>query len=117
MLTVQNYFPGQKATIFLETLDPMTKLRADSPTIPVINRVIFPDLSLALDFPQNMVKLDVGLYYFQFTVPFNAQSVGSYLVDGEYTQPVTNAVLTFMYQIVVNAPYGQYGIAPGVCTT
>ncbi len=86
MLTIQSYFPGQKATIFLEILDPNTGARADGYSLPVITRVIFPDLSLGQSFPQDMVRLDVGLYFFQFTIPFTASAVGSYLVDGYYYQ-------------------------------
>lgn len=115
MLNVLHYFPGQKATIFMETLNPTTFARQDGYNLmdgydgyPVITRVIFPDLSLALGFPQHMVKLDNGLYFFQFTLPFTASSVGSYLVDGYYNQPVTGTALTFLYQIVVNAPFGNY---------
>ncbi len=111
MLTIQNYFPGQKATIFLESIDPTTGARADGYAPPVVTRVIFPDLSLAQGFPQSFVKLDVGLYYFQFTIPYTAASVGSYFVDALYYQPVTNAILPFAYQIVVNAPFGNYGLS------
>lgn len=114
MLTIQNYFPGQRATIFLETIDPTAGDRADSPTTPVINRVIFPDLSLADGFPQSMVKLDIGLYYFQFVIPFNGNSIGTYFVDGSYSQPVTSVVLPFSYQMVVTAPYGNYSVMPTV---
>ncbi len=63
--TVLYYSPGQKATIFLETLNG-SGVREDG-YVPAVTRVVFPDLSLAAGFPQNMVKLDVGLYFFQFT--------------------------------------------------
>jgi len=117
MLKILNYFPGQKATIFLETLNPSTLARQDGYNFmdgydgyPVIDRIIFPDLSLANNFPQHMVKLDNGLYFFQFTLPFKASAVGSYLIDGYYGEPVTGKKLTFLYQIVVSAPFGNYGI-------
>ncbi len=115
LTTTLHYFPGQKATIFLETLNPSTFARQDGYNLldgydgyPVIERVIFPDLSLAQDFPTHMAKLDNGLYFFQFTLPFNGASVGSYLVDGYYNQPVTGTKLTFLYQVIVNAPFGNY---------
>jgi len=89
------YFPGQKATVFLETLNAVD-IRADGYTspdgYPVIDRVIFPDLSLAANFPKNMVKLDVGLYFFQFTLPIGAAAVGSYLVDGHYNIPLGTSI-------------------------
>lgn len=110
------YFPGQKATVFLETLDGYG-IRADGYTnpdgYPVITRVIFPDLSLAANFPKNMVKLDVGLYFFQFTLPTGATSVGSYLVDGYYNRPGTSTYSTALWQILVTAPFGNFGTTSG----
>lgn len=104
---VLQYAPGQKATIYFETLD-ANGARADSPGGPTITRVIFPDLSLAADFPQNMVKLDVGLYYFQLTLPFTATAVGSYLVDIIYQDPTTFLNKNTAIQIIITAPYGNY---------
>jgi hypothetical protein len=110
------YFPGQKATVFLETLD-ASGVRADGYTnpdgYPRIDRIIFPDLSLADDFPQNMIKLDVGLYFFQFTLPTGAASVGSYLVDGHYNVPGTGNTATKLWQKIVTAPFGNYGTTSG----
>ena len=115
-LTTLHYFPGQKATIFLETLNPTTFARQDGYDLmdgydgyPVIERVIFPDLSLSVGFPTHIAQLDTGLYFFQFTLPVNGASVGSYLVDGYYNQPVTGIRFSFLYQIIVNAPFGNYG--------
>lgn len=106
--TVLYYSPKQKASIFLETFDNVG-VRADG-YAPVVTRVIFPDLSLAGGFPQEMVKLDVGLYFFQFTLPSGANAIGSYLVDVLYNKPNTNSYLTAIYQLVVNAPYGSYSV-------
>lgn len=106
--TVLYHSPGQKASIFLETLN-ASGLRADG-YIPVVTRVIFPDLSLAADYPQDMVKLDIGLYLFQFTLPTNGTSIGSYLVDVLYNQPGTTNYFNAIYQIVVSAPFGNYSV-------
>jgi len=112
------YFPGQKATVFLETLDGYG-MRADGYTVPdgypFITRVIFPDLSLASGFPQNMIKLDVGLYFFQFTLPATASAVGSYAVDGYYRIPGSNpaSYLNKLWQIIVTAPFGNFGTTIG----
>lgn len=107
-MQIQYYLPGQKASLFLETLDGYGA-RADSATTPTVNRIVFPDLSLATGFPQNMVKLDVGLYYFQFTLPVGAIGVGSYLIDVSYTNPTNDEVNIQAYQIIVNAPFGNFG--------
>lgn len=110
------YFPGQKATVFLETLN-SSGVRADGYTLPdgypFITRVIFPDLSLAAGFPQNMIKLDVGLYFFQFTLPTTASAVGSYLVDGYYKDPSSSTYFNKIFQIIVTAPFGNFGTTIG----
>ncbi len=111
MQTLQ-YSPGQKVTMFLETIDGYGQ-REDSIGTPYVTRVIFPDLSLATGFPQNMTRLDTGLYYYQFTLPTGATSVGSYLVDAVYITPLNNATVNKAFQILVNAPYGNFGITPG----
>ena len=108
-INVLYYSPGQKASIFLETLDD-DGARADGSSIPVVTRVIFPDLTLAENFPQNMVKLDVGLYFFQFTLPKTGTSIGSYLVDVLYNKPGTSDNYNTLYQLVVNAPFGMYSV-------
>src|ERR1700729_1504039 len=37
--------------------------------LPLVNRIIFPSLIDATGYPQQMVRIDTGLYYFQFTLP------------------------------------------------
>ena len=113
MIQTLAYSPGQTATIFLETLDSNGE-RADGYvdgylSLPVITRLIFPDLTLAEGYPTNMTRLDLGLYYYQFVLPTGATSVGSYLVDISYVNPSTSYKNTALYQIAVNAPYGNYG--------
>jgi hypothetical protein len=110
-ITVLYYYPGQKATIFLETLD-SSGLRSDGYSVSV-EQVILPDLSLDTGYPQDMTKLDTGLYYFQFTIPTGSAGVGTYLIDVSYLHPSTNALITSIYQLVVNAPFGNYGTSIG----
>lgn len=107
-----NFYPGQKATVYLETVH-ADGYRADSATQPIVARIIFPDLSLASGFPQNMTKLDTGLYYYQFVLPAGASSVGSYLVDTQFTNPTTNAINNQAYQILVAVNLGFASISPG----
>lgn len=115
--TTLYYFPGQKATIFLETKDGYQRSDSVLPfngnATPVVTRVIFPDLSLALGFPQSMVKLDTGLYFFQFTLPLGGSSIGSYLIDVTFNVPGTNYFDTKVYQFIVTAPFGNYGTTVG----
>jgi hypothetical protein len=106
-MIVLNYAPGQKVTFFLDTFD-VNGVRADGYDLPFVSRVIFPDLSLSAGFPQYMVKLDIGLYYFQFTLPINADAVGSYLIDVNYWDPVTTVLRQTIYQVIVSAPFGNF---------
>lgn len=106
------YFsPGEKVTIFLDTFN-TNGVRADGYDLPVVTRIIFPDLSLASGFPTNMTKLDTGLYYFRFTLPLNATAVGSYLVDVTYTNVAGDKQFQTLYHIIVSAPFGNFSVSP-----
>ena len=110
MPTVLNYTPGQQVTVFQEVKDGYGN-RTDDGYTPVVTRVILPpSFTLALGYPQNMTRLDTGLYYFQFTLPTGAAAVGSYLVDIAYLNPTLGIINTNTYQIVVTAPFGNYGL-------
>lgn len=109
---VLNYFPGQKATIFLETVD-VEGVRTDTSTLPLVNRIIFPELTLASNYPQYMIQLDTGLYYYQFVLPTGAQAIGNYLIDVSFINPVNSTVNTQIYQIIVTAPYGNFSTTIG----
>lgn len=107
------YFsPGEKVTIFLDTFD-NSGVRADGYYTPVVTRIVFPDLSLATGFPADMTKLDTGVYYFKFTLPTNATSVGSYLVDVTYWDPTGAEERQKLYHIIVTAPFGNFSVTPG----
>lgn len=100
--------PGQIVTVVFETLN-AAGIRSDGYSfIPSVTRVIFPNLSLAMGYPQNMTRLDVGLFNFKFTLPGQASSVGSYIVDINYQNPDTGQPKQTFVQVVVTAPFGQY---------
>lgn len=107
MTQILSYFPGQKATVFLEVKDGYGT-RVDAPTLPVVTRVIFPGLTVATGYPQSMIQLDTGLYYHQFILPTGAVSVGTYLVDVSYVNPNNSAINSETYQIIVTAPFGNF---------
>lgn len=113
MTQILSYFPGQKATIYLETKDGYGT-REDSPSLPVVSRIIFPTLTLATGYPQPMIHLDTGLYYYQFVLPTGAVSVGNYLVDVSYINPDNMAVNSEIYQIIVTAPFGNFSATVSV---
>ena len=107
MSYILNYNPGQQATLVFENLDGYGE-RSDGYGVPVIGRIIFPNLSLAAGYPQPMVRLDVGLYIYSFTLPVNASSVGSYIADISYYDPDTGILKATFFQIVVTAPFGNF---------
>jgi len=100
------YSPGQQATIILEIIS--DGYRVDPIALPLINRIIYPGLTLAAGFPQNMTKIDTGIYRFIFTLPTGASSVGTYLVDGYYVDPNAFNMVFALYQVIVTAPFGIY---------
>lgn len=110
MSNILQYSPGQLVTIIFETLNDVGA-RSDGYGIPVIYRIIFPNLSLASGYPQNMNRLDIGLFTFQFTLPINAASVGSYIVDIAYLNPNNGNPESTFFQVIVSAPGGQYSIS------
>jgi len=117
MAQILSYFPGQTATVFLETKNSdgyyMDGSYSDGYAIdgyesPVIQRIIYPDFTLDGYYPQPMTQLSTGLYCFKFILPFGATSVGSYFVDIAYREPNTYSVKFQSYQVIVNAPFGLY---------
>lgn len=111
MPTVLNYTPGQQVTVFQEIID-ATGARTDDGYTPVVTRIIVPGFTLATGtYPIAMNRLDTGLYYYQFNLPSGASAVGSYLVDIVFLNPVTNVLNNNTYQIVVTAPFGNFGIS------
>ncbi len=112
MNTVLNHAPGQGVSIVFEILD-ASGIRADGygSTTPTINKVIFPNLSLATGYPTSMTKIATGLYIYKFTLPSTASAVGTYIVDLSYYDPDTTNLKQTFIQVVCSAPYGQYSVS------
>ncbi len=79
--------------------------------LPLVQRIFLPSMALAAGYPQQMARIDTGLYYFQFTLPTGASAVGTYIVDVEYVNPITENYAEIFYQVIVSAPYGQYSVS------
>jgi hypothetical protein len=107
MEQILNYFPGRTATVWLEIFDGYGSL-ADPPAIPNVTKVIFPGFTMASGYPLPMTRLDVGLYYANFLIPTGGTAIGSYLIDTAYIGPVDGYVHNEIFQLVVQAPYGNY---------
>lgn len=118
MLQTLSYFAGQTATIYLETTNSdgyycdgyysaVDGYAIDGYESPVIHRVFTPALSLNSLFPQPMTKLDTGIYYYSFSLPTGAASIGSYFVDIHYRDAL-GILKVNPYLILVQAPFGLY---------
>ena len=120
MSNVLSYFPGQKVTIIQQVLN-SDGYRQDGYSFdmagpfgaPVIARIIFPDFSLAIGYPADMIKLDTGLYSFSFTLPSGGISIGLYIIDIYWYHPTTLQLQQDIAQVVVTAPFGVYGVTVG----
>ena len=119
MTQILEYSPGQKVTLFLDTKNSdgyytdgyySDGYNIDGYESPVLYRMINPDFSLNITYPQPMIKFDTGLYYTQFTLPSGATAVGSYFIDLAYREPDTDLLKFKSYNIVVNAPFGLYSV-------
>jgi len=97
-------------TFFEEVKDGYNQ-RTDDGYVPVVTRIIVPpSFTLASGYPQTMTRLDVGLYYFQFTLPTGAVGVGTYFVDIAYMDPDTGLIVSDSRQVIVTAPFGNFGV-------
>lgn len=109
--TVLNYSPGQLVSLFFETFD-SSGLRADG-YVPVVQQIIFPNLSIANGFPQPMIRLMTGFYRYQFLLPSGgASAIGSYIVDISYHDGNDMPKQTFI-QVVCSSPGGRYSATVG----
>jgi len=110
MTQVLYHNPGQNVCLILETHN-ADGYRADGYLYPSVDRVILPALTLAADYPQSMIQIDTGLYYYKFTLPTGASSLGTYIIDITYQDPATHNLTTIAYQVVVVAVAGNYGFS------
>jgi hypothetical protein len=103
------YSPGQVVTLYLETKDGYG-VREDTNYLPYASRLLLPSFITSTNFPQNMTRIDTGLYYIQFTLPSGGASVGTYLLDIVYLDILSGLNLIKSYQIIVTAPFGLYSL-------
>jgi hypothetical protein len=122
MHLISSYFPGQLATILLETKN-SDGYSVDSSTLPYISNVYgitstsgftTYDGYLRTDgYNQPLTKIATGLYYGQVTLPKLAASIGSYFVNVVFTNPTNGFPDTQRYQLIVTAPFGNFGVTTG----
>jgi len=111
------YSPGQVATIYLPVLNAdgyytdgyYDGYTIDGYSVPVIHRVVKPDLTLMDGYPAPMTKFDLGVFYGYVTIPTGASAVGSYYVDVRYRDDFGKLKIESVI-LQVTAPYGIYSV-------
>ncbi len=109
--TILNYSPGQLVSCFLQTLN-SAGIRADGYALPVADRIIFHNHSVADGYPKNFEKLGVSFHRLQFTLPNGAAAIGSYILDYTYFDPDTAQPKQGFIQVQVSSPMGKYSATP-----
>lgn len=78
--------------------------------VPVVQSVLFPDLSLAAGYPQAMVRLSTGLYAHGLQLPSGADALGTYVASVYWQENGLPFWETFA--INVARPFGISSVSP-----
>jgi hypothetical protein len=100
---------GQLVRIAVQTTDGYTGEREDG-YVPIITSIIYPDLSVAAGYPQNMTRLDTGLYIRGIQLPIGVDALGSYIVNVYWQDNGTAKWELFI--INVARPFGNSSVTP-----
>lgn len=99
---------GQLIRLVVQTLDGYGN-RADGYT-PVVESVLYPDLSLAAGYPQSMVRLDTGLYGHGLLLPTGADALGTYIASVSWYE--NGQIKWATFAINVARPFGISAVSP-----
>lgn len=121
MIQTLTHFPGQTVTIFLEISDGYSDGYFDGYSdgydgypgvVPILRRIILPDLTIVTGLPQYMIPFDTELYYYKFILPTGAKAVGNYLFCVQYVD-FSGKIINVNYQVNCVAPYGNFSTTIG----
>lgn len=99
---------GQTVRFIVQTLDGYGN-RTDG-YVPSVQSVIFPDLSSSAGYPQNMTRIDVGLYVHGLVLPTGADALGSYIASVYYEENDNPQWNVFI--INCSKPFGISAVSP-----
>lgn len=101
--------PGQPISMIVEVLN-AAGYRTDGYSPPKIDYVMYPDGSSAGGFPQDMVKIDLGLFKYTLIMPMGI--LGTYVAGASWTHPSFGNIENVSFAINVHEPFGNYSIIP-----
>jgi hypothetical protein len=99
---------GQLVRIVVQTLDGYGN-RVDG-YIPIVDSVLFPDLSVAVGYPLDMTRIGVGLYAHGLQLPTGADALGTYVASVFLVENNISNWETFA--INVARPFGISAVTP-----
>lgn len=102
--------PGQTVSLVVQTVDGYGA-RQDG-YVPQVMSVYFPDRTLAGGFPENMTRLEQGLYIHNIIIPQGLTSIGTFTASVLYNQPGTNKPIWQLFSINVARPFGNSSASP-----
>lgn len=78
--------------------------------VPVIHKIVFPDLSLAPFYPRPMLRIGNGLYMSSVSIPIGVVAIGSYIASISWT---LNGQYNWETQVIsASRPFGITSVTP-----
>ena len=100
---------GQLVRLVVQTVGADGYL-SDGYNPPVVESVIYPDLSIAAGYPRNMTRLDTGLYASGLLLPEGDEGLGTYIANVYWYENGQRKNEAFA--IVAARPFGISSVSP-----
>jgi hypothetical protein len=100
--------PGQTIRLVIQVLDGYGNL--SDGYVPIVQSVLFPDLSSAVGYPRPMTRLDTGLYANGLVIPTGVSSLGTYIASVFWLEDSGPKWASFA--INVARPFGNTTVTP-----
>lgn len=100
--------PGQTVRLTIQTVDGYGD-RADG-YVPIVQQVLFPDLSIAQGYPQSMARVGKGLYIHGLVIPTGVAFLGTFIASVYYEEAGGKRWETFTIQVA--RPFGNTTVSP-----
>lgn len=103
--------PGQNVSLVTQVLDNSGQ-RVDGYQ-PVVDFVVFPDLSNAEGYPLPMQQIGLGLYLHNLIIPSGPGSLGTFIASVSWPHPDSGITQYQLFSIQVAMPFGVSTVSPG----